>query len=204
MCDVRNYWPRILADHTGLRDRLVAAYDAPGRGYHDLRHLAEVFARIDEIIEADRLTPDRDALVLAAWFHDAVYEPRADNEERSAILAERELQAVGSPKELIARAAALVRMTASHQVEEGDLEAAILSDADLAILAADEERYQEYVAGVRKEYDHVPDPDFKRGRANVLRQLVGTRELFHTDHGRRAWETRARANVQAELEKLEA
>ena len=74
-----------------------------------------------------------------------------------------------------------------------------LSDADLAILAAETERYADYTASVRREYAHVPDADFAVGRALVLRDLLSKPALFQTAHGRAAWEARARANILAEL-----
>jgi predicted metal-dependent HD superfamily phosphohydrolase len=79
----------------------------------------------------------------------------------------------------------------------------VLCDADLAILAADDRRYREYVDGVRREYAAIPEPDFRRGRATVLRDLLAKPTLFHTRHGLAHWEQGARANVQRELAELE-
>ena len=96
----------------------------------------------------------------------------------------------------------LVRLTATHDPADGDPAGAVLSDADLAVLAAGPERYAEYVAGVRREYSHVPDEAFRRGRADVLRGLLAAPAMFRTATGRRLWEQRARANVEAELSAL--
>ncbi len=51
---------------------------------------------------------------------------------------------------------------------------AILLDADLAILGADPAAYSAYVAGVRSEYRHVDDDDWRTGRAAVLARVPGT------------------------------
>ena len=99
--------------------------------------------------------------------------------------------------------ARLVRLTATHRPEPDDRDGQVLSDADLAVLAADEERYAGYVAGVRAEYAHVADDDFRRGRAAVLRDLLAKPALFHTAAARDLWEERARANVTRELAGLE-
>ena len=80
----------------------------------------------------------------------------------------------------------------------------MLSDADLAILAAPEERYGEYTHGVRREYASVSDEDFAVGRAAVLRDLLDGPRLFATDAGARLWEETARANATAEISRLEA
>jgi predicted metal-dependent HD superfamily phosphohydrolase len=96
----------------------------------------------------------------------------------------------------------LVEVTALHRPAAHDLAGQVLSDADLAILAAPPERYADYIAGVRKEYDAVPDDDFRTGRAAVLRDLLDKPALFHTSYARAHWEQPARANVQRELSEL--
>ena len=203
-------WP--LGEATvDLRDRLLAAYDDPVRGYHDRRHLAEVVAHVAELrgelprpdIETMQWPPPHmHAVLLAAWFHDAVYTEARDDEERSAALAEQELTAVGCAEALIAEVARLVRLTVTHRPDPGDARGAVLCDADLAILAAPPERYAEYVAGVRREYAHLDDGTFRAGRAAVLRELAAGDSLFHTATGRELWEDAARANIADELRRL--
>jgi predicted metal-dependent HD superfamily phosphohydrolase len=188
------WWP--LPDRTDLRDRLREAYDDPARGYHDLRHLAEVLQRLDELMPDEY--PGRDALLLAAWFHDAVYDSAGDNEERSARLAEQQLD--GTPHAV--EVARLVRLTETHRPAEDDLDGQLLCDADLAILAAPPGRYDDYVAGVRAEYADVPEADFRTGRRAILQELLAKPALFHTARARQRWELRARANVQAEIARL--
>jgi predicted metal-dependent HD superfamily phosphohydrolase len=203
-------WP--LGEATAdLRDRLLAAYDDPRRRYHDRRHLAEVVGHVAELrgelprpdIETMQWpAPHMHAVLLAAWFHDAVYDGAADVEERSAALAERELTATGCAETLVAEVARLVRLTAGHDPEPGDARGAVLCDADLAILAAPPERYAEYVAGVRREYAHLDDATFRAGRAAVLRDLAGRAQLFRTATGRDLWEDKARVNIAGELRRL--
>lgn len=185
-------WPlRSLLD---VRDELLVAWDRPG--YHDLRHLAEVLDRLDDLDRAGA-SFDRVPVALAAWFHDAVYDGQSEAEERSALLALATL-----PDPPAAEVARLVRMTEHHQAFPDDLNAAALSDADLAILAAGPERYEVYARDVRLEYAHVGEADFRAGRAAVLRDLLDGPTLFRTSQGRSLWEDRARANVQAEIEQL--
>src|SRR5688500_11537719 len=162
-------WP--LPDRTDLRDRLVAAYSTD-HGYHDLRHLTEVLGRIGELGEADNVE-----VVLAAWFHAAVYDGSGEDEERSAQLAESSLADSGVDVEEVAR---LVRLTTPHRPSPGDHNGEVLCDADLAILAAAPERYAEYVEGVRREYADVPDEDFRVGRLAILSSLAEKETLFHT------------------------
>ena len=189
-------WP--IADADGLRRRLLDAYAEPGRCYHDQRHLAEVLERIDELRDAGEAF-DYASVVLAAWFHDAIYDGEEGAEERSAVWAEQALADAGAPRAQVAEVARLVRITAHHRPEPGDVNGGVLSDADLAILAADETRYAEYVAAVRAEYAAVPDAEFNRGRLSILEDLAGKPHLFHTAHARSRWESTARTNLAKEL-----
>ena len=182
-------WP--LEDHLDLRDELLAAWDRDG--YHDLLHLTEVLDRLDRLAGAGAGF-DAVAVALAAWFHDAVYEGADDDEELSAQWAERALPAAYADE--VAR---LVRMTLRHRPADDDPAGCALSDADLGILAADPERYDAYVAGVRVDFAHVAEDDFRAGRAAVLRDLASKPHLFHTAQGRALWEARARANLDREL-----
>src|SRR5215468_6790791 len=70
-------------------DELVAAYLEPARQYHTLEHIAQLLRLLEEHGQA---VIDRDAVTLAIIFHDAVYDPRRnDNEQASAALARSRL-----------------------------------------------------------------------------------------------------------------
>jgi predicted metal-dependent HD superfamily phosphohydrolase len=194
MSDLARYWPATLP--ASLRETLEAAYADPARSYHDRQHLGEVLAHVDELLPAD--DPARVPVLLAAWFHDAVYVGRGDDEERSAQLA---LSSLGDT-DLGREVARLVRLTAAHRPADDDHAGQVLCDADLGILAATPDRYASYARGVRKEYAHVPDAAFAAGRAAVLRDLLAKPTMFHTDRARERWEATARANVEAELARL--
>lgn len=182
-------WP--IEGHTDLRDELLLAWDRPG--YHDLLHLTEVLDRLDQLA-AGGADFDRPAVDLAAWFHDAVYAGADDDEEQSARWAERALPA--SYADEVAR---LVRMTVEHRPDDSDANACALSDADLAILAAPQDRYDVYVAGVRADFSHVPDAEFAAGRRAVLEDLAERPRLFRSPQAVALWEEAARANLAREL-----
>ena len=198
--DLSERWP--LPDAPGLGEELVAAYADPQRGYHDHRHLIEVLDRLDELAAAGT-SYDATPVVLAAWFHDAVYDGERDAEERSAAWAEDALAGL-VPAEVVAEVARLVRMTETHLPDDGDANGCALSDADLAILATPVERYEQYRAAVRQEYAHLPDEVFVPGRESVLRSLAEKPHLFHTSYAREHWEDPARANLERELAEMAA
>ncbi|NUO59375.1 MAG: metal-dependent phosphohydrolase [Hamadaea sp.] len=179
---------------------LLARWSEPHRHYHTVDHLRFMLAIIDEHAA---FAADPDLVRLAAWGHDAVYDPRsADNEEASAELSARLLERCELPAPAVAEVIRLVRLTAGHAVEPGDRNGALLADADLAVLARDWPSYQEYADAVRAEYAHVPDEAFRSGRAAVLQSLLDLPALFRIPALADLWEAKARSNLTRELASL--
>jgi predicted metal-dependent HD superfamily phosphohydrolase len=185
-------------------DLLAAAYSAPDRHYHTLEHLAEMFKVVGRLAT---INDDPGPLHLAVWFHDAVYDTRAkDNESRSADLVIDLLAPIGVPASALDRVARLVRATAHLNGDQppGDRDTAALLDADLAILGASEDRYLRYAAAIRKEYAWVPEPEYRTARAGVLERFLARPRIYWNDILFQEGEERARANLRAELADLAA
>jgi predicted metal-dependent HD superfamily phosphohydrolase len=187
-------------------EAVLAHHREPHRRYHGVRHVRWVVRHAIELAEqpgAVGRIHDIGGVVAAAFFHDAVYDPtRTDNEAASAQLAERALGEIGWPPERVGAVADHIAATAGHTADVasgGPLDTAVLLAADLAVLVSDPASYAEYVTGVRAEYAHVSDADWRAGRAQVLRGFSERPAIFDPALGLDAWERRARANVAAEL-----
>lgn len=191
---LRRRWEALLPGTPELGAELLNRWGEPHRRYHDRRHLLQALEALHRLGCRDR------TVLLAAWFHDAVYEgvPGAD-EEASAALAEQLLPAVGVGGEETAEVAQLVRLTAGHDPDPGDTGGALLSDADLAVLGRDRKGYDRYAADVRLEYRNLDDETFRAGRSAVLDALLGRARLFNTDRGEELWGPAARENLRREL-----
>lgn len=195
---LREAWQALLpaAHHPAaarLGDDLLAAWSSPSRHYHDPRHLWTMLAALE------RLDAATDALRLATWFHDSVYDGvPGDDEERSAQWAERALPGLVDDA-TVAEVARLVRLTLTHAPTPDDTAGQALSDADLSTLAGPEATYWMYARAIRMEYSHVDDQSFRIGRSRVLRGFLESPRLFHTERGRDLWEREARANLAREL-----
>ena len=195
-----------------LGESLLQAWEQPHRAYHHSGHLSQMLADLDRLYAAYPQGSTPLAPVLAAWFHDAVYEGAPGEDERrseqlagasleplvtAGLLTEHELQMVRC----------LVRATATHELPESaelpagyavtDIE--FFLDADMAILAADSARYRRYLRGVRSEYSHFDDEAFRAGRTTFLRSILGRKRIFLSEQALHLWEEPARANLQAEL-----
>jgi len=198
--------PAVRQRQRGAATDLLVRWGEPHRRYHTVEHLVAVLDALDRLTSpGPHATPDEASVRLAAWFHDAVYagRPGAD-EEASAALAEQVLSELGEPAARVAEVARLVRVTAAHAPEPGDAAAALLVDADLAVLGGPDAGYRAYADAVRQEYAQVPDLLFRAGRAQVLRRLTAAEQIYATAQGRLLWEATARANVAAEIARLEA
>ncbi|WP_167096739.1 metal-dependent phosphohydrolase [Mycobacterium sp. DL592] len=205
MQDLLEMWAALLARHTANPDtatvgsELLAAWSEPHRRYHSVEHLRDILGHVEELAA---LADDADAVRLAAWYHDSVYAGRPDDEELSARRAEGDLSGLGVEPQLVDEVARLIRMTVSHDPAPGDHNGEVLSDADLASLAVPRERYVANTAAIRAEYRHVSDEVFRKGRLQVLANLLGGPGVFRTEHARRHWEPLAQHNLRAELATL--
>lgn len=169
---------------------LIARWSEPHRHYHNLAHLEAVLRQV----ESDPVA------ALAAWGHDAIYDPRSSaNEERSAQLMASLLTRCAVPVTVISETFRLVRLTAGHRVDDSDERGVLLADADLAVLAWPWRDYLSYVDAVRREYPHVPEDLWRIGRSAVLQSLLDLPALFHRHP---ALEAPARENIARELESL--
>ncbi|MEV0950537.1 hypothetical protein [Promicromonospora sp. NPDC050249] len=177
------------------------------RAFHNLRHLAAVLHRVDQLAEE---THEPDLVRLAAWYHGAVFSSEkkvaeasqgGEQSTASALLAHDELTALGVPARAADRVAALVNAIVRHAPNPSDFDAAVLNDADLAMLAAEPQRYKEYKAAVRAEYAHIPIEDYLRARIRVIERLLARKSLFLSPMGA-AWEEPARQNLDMELHRL--
>lgn len=207
LVELRVAWQRHVADDTGLLDRLVVRHRERHRRYHGVDHVVWVIRHVDELA-ADEEVRDHGAVVAAAFYHDAVYEPASPaNERASARLARRDLAELGWARARAEHVARMIEATASHTDHDAapaDVDGAVLLDADLAVLAADPAAYREYTTGVRGEYRHLTDAEWTAGRSEVLQRLIEREYVYSTASGRRRWEHHARANIASELAALAA
>ena len=184
-------WARLGGTGTGPWADLAARYGESHRAYHTMEH-------VEHCLDEAEAVGAPDVVVLALWYHDAVYAPRKpDNEERSADL----VRALALPKALTARAADLVLAT-KHAKPAEDPEAALTVDVDLAILGQPAPRFDRYEEQIRKEYGWVPGMIFRSKRAEILKSFLDRPSIYGTETFRAKYEAAARANLARSLAAL--
>jgi predicted metal-dependent HD superfamily phosphohydrolase len=96
----------------------------------------------------------------------------------------------------------LIRLTKTHDVQPGDRLGAILISIDLSILGAEPARYDSYAAAIRQEFIHVPERDYRAGRAIVLGQFAARPVIFPDAAFAARYDRQARENLVRELASL--
>ena len=194
-------WRRLGArgDPSVAYDDLARRYAEPHRSYHTLEHVARCLAEWDG---ARNEASDPDSGEMALWFHDAVYDPRAgDNEARSADLAAAACRAAGLPDPFARRVTESILDT-RHAAPPATHDGELVVDADLAILGQPAEAFAAYEAGIRQEYAWVPDPTYRTGRSEILRRLLDRPAVYATAHFKARYEAPARRNLEALIARL--
>ncbi len=224
MSKAKIYWQQLM-DDLGLAPEqwrpfwsdLEGRYREGQRYYHRLRHIGHFLDVLHQLCAPGQPSAEQ---LLAAFFHDAIYDPtRHDNETLSANLAHVFLTAMGLEKRFGGAIHCLIMATAGHNVEKALTEAQGLSgvklsrraiaqflDSDLAILAAKRGAYKTYCRNIAREYSHLSAAQFSAGRAVFLRAFLNDHDkrLYHCPLGASLFEAPARANLAWELALLDA
>lgn len=188
------------ADATSMWVELQSRHAEPHRHYHNMSHVAAMLG----LLNTHRAElHDETGVFVAAFFHDAIYDPRAaDNEQQSADLCVGWLSQYSNDAGRVSHARDLVLATAGHMSASFDGDVAWFLDADLAVLGARAAEYDSYAAAIRREYEFVPADAYRSGRSRVLQTFLDADAIYRTGLGR-PLESQARENLQRELHSLD-
>ncbi|MDP9897580.1 putative metal-dependent HD superfamily phosphohydrolase [Variovorax boronicumulans] len=186
----------VEAPDLALCTELQRRYGEPQRRYHTMQHLCECLAWL----EREKALAERPGEVaLALWFHDAIYDVHAhDNEARSADWARETVRAAAASDEAAERIHSLVMATRHDAVPEGR-DAELLIDIDLSILGAEPARFAEYERQVHAEYAFVPDEVRLPRRRAILQRFLDRDAIYATPRLHALLEARARTNLQQSI-----
>lgn len=175
---------------------LICRYGERFRTYHNFGHILDCLKQFDTV-RSLAVVPD--AVELAIWFHDSVYEIRGvDNEERSAALAVDFVTEFCLPENWKKLQYSLV-MATKHTGNLVDPDEQLIADIDLAGLGLPEEDFDRYEKLVRAEYESITDPDFLRGRRAILQRFVDRPHIYGTAVFREKYEAQARRNLERSI-----
>ena len=187
---------------------LISRWNAKGRILHNTRHLIKTLARIDEIASTAH---DPDVLRVALWYQGAVLNrsfdvfqrgTNSDEQEFSALYhARSRMETLGLSEDVISRVQELMMALFTHRADPSDMDAQVLIDADLGMLAASPQDFKRFRESLREEYPDLCDTDYVRARRLAIKKILAREQIFHSPLAL-AWEETARANLEAESAKL--
>lgn len=193
VCD-RHGVPKRLASK--VFQNLTEKYSEPHRAYHNFEHVDDMLGLFTKCAYPD------DEVELAIWFHDAIYDPAAEhNERKSANYFLSQLNGYFWD-DFSREVERLILVTDPSTKHLGTPREGLMVDLDLSILGSSPEAYLEYSKAVRKEYSFASDEDFNHGRSEILQSILKDK-IFVTEHFTHL-EEQARTNITEELERLGA
>lgn len=173
--------------------QLTDVYATPHRAYHSLEHVSDCLIQLD-LWEAEGI--DRDSVEMAIWWHDAVYDSRAkDNEEQSALRWRRYSESGRLSSGFSGEVERLIRAT-DHCVQASDGAGQLIQDIDFSILGRAPEVFDAYEQKIREEYSWVTETAYFEGRSEFLKNLMERERLYLTGFGFESFEIRARSNIE--------
>ncbi len=179
---------------------LVSTYCGPERYYHNLGHIQLMLGTVDRM---KWLATDFTAIYLATWFHDAIYDPTAsDNEEKSAEYAAEVLPTLNIPSSTLVAATQMILSTKYHQAGEDNIDTQIFLDADWAILGENPSEYKFYTQGIRREFAVFSEEEYRQGRTKFLKKILKRDRLYYTPVIFDELEAIARSNLTREIATL--
>ena len=187
-------WRRCVAsppspDGADVYAQLTRLLGAPYRRYHTLDHIHDCMHRLDKVAA---LLNDPDAVEIALWFHDAIYEmDSGTNEEESAKLFER--LSNGAEPAFRRRVCGLILAT-RHFGGERDHDRRFMVDIDLAGFGASWDEFMRNGVLLRQESPKKTDAQYLTGQVSFLKKLQRRRHVFATEYFRDRYEAKARSN----------
>jgi len=198
----RMLWERIGAQgdpHPPYYD-LAQRLAEPHRAYHTMRHILHC---LEEMARVRPLAAQPDAMEMALWYHDAIYDTHAaDNEAQSATLAAHCLRDASVPETFVQKVVHLI-MATQHRAVAEDPDTRLLVDIDLAILGQPADIFDAYEQHIRQEYAWVSHEAFLEGRTRILRAFLRRSSIYATDRFHQHYEAQARINIARSLKVLE-
>ncbi|MEE2683264.1 MAG: hypothetical protein VYD77_04955 [Actinomycetota bacterium] len=184
---------------TAMSQQLITAYNEPHRRYHTLDHVVRCLDLLD-LVQLEQ--EERDLIEYALWFHDIVYIPESGtNETESAEIAERWIinQGLSIGKAvtgLILQSADYLSNPPSGKVQ------GLFHDLDLHVFGSTSREYQEYASNIRKEYSHLNETEFQKGRKKFLQTMLARPSIYATAPFREMYQEQALTNIDRELQDM--
>jgi len=168
--------------------------------YHNIAHTQRVVEKTLELIEGETFSEaEKQALILAAWFHDVGYTVNPDNhEEESVVVATNFLKNEEVSDEVIDEVSRLITTTKMGVSPNTEVEK-ILKDADCSHVGS--KNYSDFNELLRKERELVCNRTIKDVEWDDANLNFLTKHRFYTSKASKLWEKQKSKNIAQLLKK---
>jgi predicted metal-dependent HD superfamily phosphohydrolase len=178
--------------------KILDHYSEAHRRYHTPEHIEHCLTQFD--MAAD-LMDDPDAVEMALWFHDVIYDvPTARNEARSAeFFSELTHDRIGPE---FGRSICDMILITAHQEMPRRKDDKYIVDVDLSSFGLPWEEFKRDSENVRSEFACRTDAEFYSAHIKFMRSLVKRPRFFATGFFREKYEKSARGNIERLIAEL--
>lgn len=186
------------ADAGDVYDEIHAYYSENGRHYHTPKHIEHCLAQFDlATAEMD----DVNAVEMAIWFHDLIFDVSADDNELKSAERFAELANDSMDPEFKSKVFDLIMATAPPR-QANTSDQGFMLDIDLSSFGLPWDEFVRDSTAVRDESPQLSDAEFFPGQRAFLESLVNRSHFYFTDFFRSRIEESARSNIRRHLKVL--
>lgn len=150
--------------------KLKEAWNEPRRRYHNEDHLYQILKDLEK--SKFKLLPTQwEVLVIAAFFHDAIYVPGNPNNEDQSIKVFIE-SFLGKRFDMVKTIKEMIKAT-QFRVVPTDKLIRIFWEADNAGFQGSFDKFLESEKKIRVEFGHISLHTYKKGRIKFLKSCIG-------------------------------
>jgi len=157
---------------------MVNRWSESHRFYHNLNHLNYIIEKLEKSYFDGIITePERNKLIVVAFFHDIVYNPKADdNESQSVRYFIEKCKDIGVATDDFIDDVSMMIMDTKYRVKPNDSLSSIFWEIDNSILDSNINKLIEYEHQIFKEYQWVSYDVYKENRIKFLESSLGRNE----------------------------
>jgi len=169
----KNYIISEFSDWTW--DKIVDKWNEPHRFYHNVEHLNFLIEQIDILHRINSISKiEFNKLIIAAYFHDIVYDPKLNNnEEESVKIFLEECEDNDSLNEHSKKEICKIIMDTKYRIEPKDKLSKIFWEMDNSVLTFPINKLIEVEHKIFQEYQWVDYRKYRLGRIQFLESCLG-------------------------------
>ena len=177
---------------------LLNRYCEAHRKYHTPQHIVHCLEQFDKVSSQ---TEQPDAVELAIWFHDIIYDiPSIENELKSAELFLELTKGRINPD--LGQSVYDMILITTHKTKPIRYDDKLLVDIDLSSFALPWEQFRQDSQHVREEFSNKTDQEFYSGHVKFLQSLLDKPRFFASEFFCTEFEVDARKNIEKLLKQL--